>query len=215
MLLQESTLARSWHTLQQGMVDVVLAFPQQAVATRTVRSTVILGSIATLREAGHYDAWSAALDPAHRDALLQAVAGVWLPLETALAYYGACDSLGLSSDAVARLGGITFGRVQGTLLGTVLRMANGAGVSPWTILPQLQRFWDRAYQGGAVQITRQGPKDAHLAVARCVLVESHYYRHALRGLTSSVLSLFCHKVYVQERAGPRPEGTLVLHAQWV
>ena len=197
------------------MVDVVLAFPQKAVATRTVRSTVILGSIATLREAGQYAAWHTALDPAHRDTLLQAVAGVWLPLDVALAYYRACDSLGLSSDVVARLGGATFVRVQGTLLGTVLRMANGAGVTPWTILPQLQRFWDRAYQGGAIQITRHGPKDAHLAVARCALVESHYYRNALRGLTSSVLSLFCHKVYVQEQPGPRPEGTLVLHAQWV
>ena len=197
------------------MVDVVLAFPEKAIATRTVRSTVMLGSIATLREAGHYDAFTAALDPAHHDTLLQAVAGTWLPLDAALAYYRACDSLRLSSDAVAKLGGATFVRVQGTLLGTVLRMANGAGVTPWTILPQLQRFWDRGYQGGAVQITRHGPKDAHLAVARCALVESHYYRNALRGLTTSVLSLFCHKVYVQEQAGPRPEGTLVLHAQWV
>jgi len=197
------------------MVDVVLAFPQQAVATRTVRSTVILGSIATLREAGHYDAWSAALDPTHRDTLLQAVAGVWLPLDAALAYYAACDSLGLSSDGVAKLGGATFTRIQGTLLGTVLRMANGAGVTPWTILPQLQRFWDRAYQGGAIQITRHGPKDAHLSVARCALVESHYYRNALRGLSQSVLSLFCHKVYVQEPAVTRPEGSLTLHAQWV
>jgi hypothetical protein len=197
------------------MVDVVLAFPPQAVATRAVRSTVILGSIASLREAGHHEAWSAALDPAHRETLLQAVAGVWLPLDVALAYYAACDALGLSSDGVAKLGGATFGRIRGTLLGTVLRMANGAGVTPWTILPQLQRFWDRAYQGGAVQITRHGPKDARLAVARCALVESHYYRNALRGLTTSVLSLFCQKVYVHEAPGPRPHGTLVLHAQWV
>jgi hypothetical protein len=197
------------------MAEVVLPFPKQAVATRAVRSTVLLGSIATLREAGHFEPWRAALDPAQRDVLLEAVAGIWLPLETALAYYRACDSLGLSSDAVAKLGGATFARIQGTLLGTVLRMANSAGVTPWTILPQLQRFWDRAYQGGAIQITRQGPKDAHLAVARCALVESHFYRNALRGLTQSVLSLFCHKVYVQEPAGARPEGTLHLHAQWV
>ena len=197
------------------MAEIVLPFPQQAVATRTVRSTVLLGSIATLREAGHYDAWRAALDPAHRDALLEAVAGVWLPLDTALAYYKACDSLGLSSDAVAKLGGATFTRIQGTLLGTVLRMANGSGVTPWTILPQLQRFWDRAYQGGAIQVTRHGPKDSHLAVERCALAGSHYYRNALRGLTTSVITLFCHKVYVQEQTGPRPGGTLLLQAQWV
>jgi hypothetical protein len=197
------------------MADVVLAFPQRAVATRAVRSTVILGSVATLRAAGHYDAWSAALDPVHRQTVLEAVAGVWIPLDAALAYYGACDALRLSGEAVAKLGGATFGRIQGTLLGTVLRMANGAGVTPWTIMPQLQRFWDRAYKGGAVQITRLGPKDARLEVARCALVESHYYRNALRGLTASVITLFCQKVYVQEQAGQRTEGTLALHAQWV
>ena len=197
------------------MHDVVLAFPANAVATRAVRSTVLLGSIASLKEEGHFDRMSAALEPAHRDTLLQAVAGVWIPLEAALAYYRACDSLGLSSDAVAKLGGATFARIQGALLGTVLRMANGAGVTPWTILPQLQRFWDRAYQGGAVQITRVGPKDAQLEVTRCPLADSHYYRHALRGLTSSVLSLFCQKVYVHERPGGRPEGAATLRAQWV
>ncbi|MGD0523637.1 MAG: hypothetical protein ABSE49_00765 [Polyangiaceae bacterium] len=197
------------------MADVVLPLPPQAVATRSVRSTVLLGSIASLREGGYFDAWRAALEPSYRDTLLQAVAGVWLPLDVGLAYYRACDSLGLSSDAVAKLGSATFQRIRGTLLGTVLRMANGAGVTPWTVLPHLQRFWDRGYQGGGCEITRLGPKDAKLAVAWCGLVESHYYRNALRGLTISVLSLFCQKVYVREPAGPRAEGTLSLHAQWV
>jgi hypothetical protein len=197
------------------MTDVVLPYPPQAAATRSVRSTVLLGSIASLREGGYFDAWRAALDPLHRDAVLQAVAGVWLPLDVALAYYEACDSLGLSSDTVAKLGSATFQRIRGTLLGTVLRMANGAGVTPWTVLPHLQRFWDRGYQGGGCEITRLGPKDAKLAVAWCALVESHYYRNALRGLTTSVLSLFCEKVYVREPNGTRATGSLSLHAQWV
>ncbi|HEY3817748.1 MAG TPA: hypothetical protein VGL81_11280 [Polyangiaceae bacterium] len=197
------------------MVDMVLPFPKQAVATRSVRSTVVIGSIASIREAGHFDRWSAALEPAYRDTLLHCVAGVWLPLDVGLAYYRACDSLGLSNEVVAKLGSATFRRIQGTLLGTVLRMANGSGVTPWTILPHLQRFWDRGYKGGGCQITRHGPKDAHLALERCAFANSHYHRNALRGLASSVLALFCQKVYVQEQAGPRPDGSLVLHAQWV
>ncbi|MGH7294757.1 MAG: hypothetical protein ACRELB_07490 [Polyangiaceae bacterium] len=197
------------------MPDVVLPFPANAAATRAVRSTVLLGSIATLREAGHFEAWSAALDPVYRDTLLQAVAGVWLPLDAAHAHYDACDSLKLSSDTVAKLGGITFQRIRGTLLGTVLRMANGAGVTPWTVMPQLQRFWDRAYQGGAIQVLGEGPKDARLSVERCPLAEHHFYRHARRGLTSNVLGLFCQRVYVHEAAGTRISGTVTLHAQWV
>lgn len=197
------------------MAEVILAFPAHAVATRAIRSTLILGSVASLRAAGYYDAYCRALDPAHRDAILQAVAGVWLPLEAALAHYRAGDALGLSSDAIAKLGAATFERVQGTLMGTVLRMANGAGVTPWTVMPHLQRFWDRAYQGGALQVTRLGPKDAQLEVARCAFADTHYFRQAIRGLTASVLALFCQKVYVHEPAGARAAGAMALHAQWV
>ncbi|HEY1694884.1 MAG TPA: hypothetical protein VGG39_22090 [Polyangiaceae bacterium] len=197
------------------MADVVLAFPANATATRAVRSTLLLSSIASLRDAGYYEAYCRGLDDEHRDTILQVVAGVWLPLETGLAHYRAGDSLRLSGDAVAKLGAATFARVQGTLLGTVLRMANGAGVTPWTVMPHLQRFWDRAYRGGVLQVTRMGPKDARLEIARSSLTDSHYFRHAIRGLTASVCSLFCQKVFVQEAPGQRPPGTMALHAQWV
>ena len=50
---------------------------------------------------------------------------------------------------------------------------------------------------------------------RCALAEHHYYRHALRGLTQSVLGLFCQKVYVHEAPGQRVSGTVALRAQWV
>lgn len=197
------------------MADVVLAFPANATATRAVRSTLILSSIASLRDAGYYEAYCRGLDEEHREAILQVVAGVWLPLETGLAHYRAGDSLGLSADAAAKLGAATFVRVQGTLLGTVLRLANGAGVTPWTVMPQLQRFWDRAYRGGVLQVTRMGPKDARLEIARSALTESHYFRHAIRGLTASVCALFCQKVYVHEPPGARAPGTMTLQAQWV
>jgi hypothetical protein len=197
------------------MEDVVLAFPPHAGATNAIRSTLILSSIASLRAAGHYDAYCRGLDDEHREAILQVVAGVWLPLETGLAHYRAGDSLALSADAVAKLGAGTFERIRGTLLGTVLRMANGSGVTPWTVMPHLQRFWDRAYRGGALQVTRVGPKDARLEIARSTLPESPYFRHALRGLTASVIGLFCEKVYVHETRGERPPGTMALQAQWV
>jgi hypothetical protein len=62
--------------------------------------------------------------------ILQTVAGVWIPLEAAMVHYRALDSLLLSTEVQMRLGGATFERIRGTLLGTMLRFANDAGVTP-------------------------------------------------------------------------------------
>ena len=196
------------------MSEVVLAFPPQVAPIRHVRSTLLIGSLGAIKQAGYLDAWAANIDPTPREELLQAVAGVWIPVDRAIAHYRACDSLGLSPDAEAQLGGATFDRVRGTLLGTMLRMANGAGVTPWTLLPRLQRFWDRAYDGAGIQIVRLGPKDAQLDLMHCAFADTRYYRNALRGLVVSVLQLFCQKAYVQERKARREAGTVSFRAQW-
>jgi hypothetical protein len=194
--------------------EFVLAFPARTTPLRSVRSTLLMGSIAGLRANGHFEAWSAIVPESAREELLRLVAGVWVPVETAMAHYRACDSLRLSSEEQARLGGATFARVRGTLLGTMLKLGNGAGVTPWTLMPHLQRFWDRAYEGAAIQVLRVGPKDAHLDVAECPFAEVRYYRNALRGLLVAVLDLFCDKAYMQERAGARAPGTIAFRAQW-
>jgi hypothetical protein len=181
---------------------------------RHVRSTLLMGSIASVRAAGHFDAYHAALDPRHREVLLTAVAGMWIPLDSVWAHYNACDALKLSPESIAGLGRSTFDRIGGTLLGTMLRMAKEAGVTPWTVLPHLQRFWLRVYDGGGVRVLKMGPKEAHLEAKDVPILESHYYRNGLRGLVIGVISLFCKRAYVNERQRPRAQGTVVLRAQW-
>jgi hypothetical protein len=195
--------------------EVVLAFPARLNPVRHVRSTLLMGTMTALKNAGHLEAWCRALPPAHRDVLLRAVAGTWIPADTAMAHYVACDSLGLSADVEAQLGGATFERVRGTLLGTMLRMVNSAGVTPWTLLAQLQRFWDRAYDGAGLQVVRVGPKDAQLELAQCQFTDTHYHRNALRGVFRELLRLFCQQAYVQERKAHRAPGTYSVRAQWV
>ena len=114
-----------------------------------------------------------------------------------------------------QLGGATFERVRGTLLGTMLRMANGAGVTPWTLLPQLQRFWNRAYDGAGIQVVRLGLKDAQVDLIQCPFADTHYHRNALRGVVRQLLRLFCRQAYVQEPKGHRAPGSVSLRAQWV
>jgi hypothetical protein len=195
--------------------EVILDFPVPCPPVRHMRSTLIVGSIAAIRAAGHFGAYEAALEPVHRDALIHSVAGIWIPIDVTRAHYRACDSLGLSPEAAATLGRSTFDRTGGTMFGTILRLAKGAGVTPWTLLPQLQRFWDRGNDGGGIRAVKLGPKEARLELIQCPLCEHPYYRHALRGLLQGVLELFCKRAYMQELPPPRRAKDSVAHrAQW-
>lgn len=193
---------------------VVLAYPEPIVPVTVVRSTVLLSSVAALREAGHYDLYLAALPREFHEPLLESVVGMWLPLAVATAHYRACDSLVLSADSQAKLGRAVFDRTKGTLLGTAVRLAQNAGVTPWTVFPYFQRFWLRGYDGGGIRVTRVGPKEALIEVVSVGLLDVPYYRSALRGLLTGVIALFCRQAYVHERPGGRRSGEATYRAQW-
>jgi hypothetical protein len=181
------------------VVDELIFDPPKPYAPVTsARSTVLAASRASIAEAGHGPRYDAALDPAARAALSDMVAGSWIPLPIAAAHYRACDALGLSASAVATLGRSTNERVKGTLYGTFIRVFKETGGSPWNVLPHWQRFWHRGYDGGAVKITKLGPKDAQVDVFACSLCESHYFRNALRGLSAGFIEIFCERAYAQE-----------------
>lgn len=194
--------------------QIILAYPGRVTPIRNVRSTLLLAVRSSLQDTGHYDAYCEALAPAHRTLILQTVAGVWIPIDAAIAHYQALDALALSTEVQMRLGGATFERMRATLLGTMLRYANEAGVTPWTLLPHLQRFWNRAFDGGGLQMVKVGPKEALGYCVQVEMTESRYFRNALRGLLAAVLGLFCRKAYVQEIGGTRERGTLSMKMQW-
>jgi len=194
--------------------EIILAYPPRVTPVSSVRSTLLLAVRSALREEGHYDAYCAALPPAQRILILETVAGVWVPIEAAMVHYRALDSLLLPTETQMRLGGATFERIRGTLLGTMVRFATGAGVTPWTLLPQLQRFWNRAFDGGGLQVVKLGPKEA---IGRCIQAEmsdSLYFRNAMRGLLTAAVGLFCTKAYVQELRGTRERGSAAYKMQW-
>jgi hypothetical protein len=194
--------------------EVILPFPSPIVAARHARSTILLGSIASIRDLGRFDDYAALLPPAARDVLLGAVAGAWIPIDVALAHYEACDGLNLPVDQQIANGRRTFDRTRQTLLGTLVRMAKAGGMTPWTVSPYFQRFWDRGYDGGGIRVTKTGPKEARLELVSFPLNDSRYYRHALRGLLTGVTDLFCTKSYVTERTRARPPGTVTFRLQW-
>jgi hypothetical protein len=193
---------------------VVLPFPAHVGPLRELRSTVIVGSITVLRAAGHFERYEASLPAEARQALLHPVAGAWVPLELGLTHYTACDALGLAPDEATAAGRAIFDRLRGTLLGTMVRMAQGVGATPWTVLPHIQRFWDRVYKGGGLQVVKTGPKEARAEAIQVRVCDSPYYRYALCGVLQGVLGLCSQKAYVSVLAERRAAG-VAYRLQWV
>ncbi len=197
------------------MSEIVLAFPEPIPPTRHVRSTLMQGGIATLKGNGLYERYVTVVAPAVRAEIEAAVAGMWIPVETALAHYLACDNLGLSAESEAQLGRGTFERTKGLLLGTAIGIAKGAGVTPWSLAPHLQRIWFRGLDGSGVQAVKVGPKEMRVNIVACPLLRSHYFRAALRGLSGGLFELVSQKVYVHEVPGGGPETAIALRVPGV
>jgi hypothetical protein len=194
--------------------ESLIPFVHPIVAATNARSTVILGSAAAVRATGRWDDYVAALAEPHRTAILSAVAGTWIPFDVAKVHYDACDALGFSADEMAANGRRTFDAVGGTLFGAVLRMAKTAGLTPWAFIEAAPRFWWRSYDGGGVQVEKLGPKEARVQIVAVDLLDSPYFRGALRGLLTGVLERFCTKAYVHEKRGPRRSSAVTLSLQW-
>jgi hypothetical protein len=193
--------------------NVVLPFPARVHPVTHARSTLMIASIATVRQKNLFPEYERALPEQYKETLLGAIAATWIPIDAALAHYTACDSLGLSTEQQVHSGRSTFDGARGTLLGTAVQVARGVGITPWNELPLLQRFWDRGFDGGGVSVVRAGPKDAHVSLVQCAVAASPYFRNGLRGLLASMMELTCSKAYVTDRR--RPTATsLSFRVQW-
>ena len=195
--------------------DVFVALPVHVAPLRHVRSTLLLGSLATVDNAGYGPAYRQHVPKDALHTIESSVAGMWLPLEVGRAHYLACEELGVSAESAASLGRGTLARTKTLLLGTALAMARNAGVTPWTILSHAQRFWARGCDGGAIGIVQKGPKEALIQLVDCPLLEIRYFRHGLRGLITGIVELVAKKAYLHDERVPRPETSAVYRAQWV
>jgi hypothetical protein len=194
--------------------EIFVAFPVPTPPLRHMRSTVLLGSIAAMRESPRWDDYARALEAPYRETLLTTIAASWIPIAIAAAHYRACDALGLSVEEQVTNGRKTFARASGVIFGTVTKMAKEVGVTPWTLMAQFPRFWARSYDGGGVQVRKMGPKEAYVDVIKAPLFESRYHRNAVRGVIVSAVDLFCTKAYMTERLGAGAHDGVAYRVQW-
>jgi hypothetical protein len=184
--------------------QVLLPYPGPRHARAAVpvasqfRSTWLSSSLRALRERNLIDRYEQLLPPVHREAILGAVVGVWLPIEVALAHYRACDALELSTMDLVSIGREAAHHVHGTILGTFVRLAKGAGVTPWTVLVRLHDLWNRIWIGGGVSVIKLGPKEARVEIVAWPVAESRYCRTAMRGVVTSIVDMFCERSYANE-----------------
>jgi hypothetical protein len=168
---------------------------------RQVRSTLLVSSLGAVRRAGHFDQYIARLDPSYRKLIVEAVAFAWFPVAVASAHYAACDGLNLSSEDKITIGRMTGSSIRDHLTRAAARVAKNVGMTPWTIFEQFPRFWARAFDGGGVGVQKVGPKEAIITYAQCVLLESRYFRGALKGVALGLVESVCTKAYMTEVKG--------------
>jgi hypothetical protein len=204
-------------SLEELLVPFPAARARVPMATQ-FRSTWLNSSLVALRERGHFERYVSFLPETDRAAILESVAGTWLPIYVAVAHYRACDALGLSKREAWELGMEVTRRAYGTSLALAFRLAKQAGVTPWSVLEQLPRVWERVWCGGGVAVHKRGPKEALVEIIQWPPAGVPYVRHSLPAVMEAVVELFCKKAYVTEVTTPKteaaPETVIALRVQW-
>ncbi len=181
---------------------------------RSFRSTWLVSSIAALRERGLIERYLGFLPEKHHQSVLASVAGIWLPIEVALAHYDACESLHLPPEEVIAIGRQVTELVHKTSYSLAIRLVKEAGVTPWACLSIQKRLWQRVWEGGDVAVFKLGPKEARVEVAGWPCSRVPYCRRALRGLLVGQTELFCKKAYATEITHLCTPTTLGYRVAW-
>jgi hypothetical protein len=184
---------------QTGAHKIVRPLPTSGTTcVNAVRSTLIASSLQAIRERGLFDQYAARLPARYHEHVIQTLAPTWLPIDVAMAHYQAADALELEDVEVLTIGRAVGERIQGSFLGTLIRGAAHAGVTPWTIVGKLDRMWSRVFDGGEISVSKLGPKDGRLSVRGLPLIEIDYFRIGWRGVLAVGVETIARKCYVRE-----------------
>ena len=168
-----------------------------AVSATHVRSTVLCSSILALRARGLFDRYFEALEPPFRDEALSLPAGIWVPVDFALAHYDACQHLDLDPYVIDEIGAEVGDRISKSLLSVIVTLSREVGVSPWSVLTRANKLRDVAWKGSALGVWRLGPKDARVEWAGQPCARSRYFGLAFGGFMRGLCQLFCRRAFVR------------------
>ena len=184
------------------------------VPVRDVRSTLIMAGIQSLREHGLFQRYSEALSTDVRERVAGLAAGIWVPVEIAVAHYSAMDRLGIEQHTIEALGAEVAARSWKHILSPVFARARRIGPKPWEAFGYTHETINLNWRGGDVQIVKEGPTQALYEWAGQPCAAIPYFVTSfgsfMRALTKLFASRATHRV-VHERCSPT---SIVLRLSW-
>jgi hypothetical protein len=196
--------------------EVIIRHTAPILPARSVRSTLIQSSLATLKTEGHYERYLSLLAERHRETILGSISPSWLPIEVALDHYQACDDLALGHEQLVAIGESVGDRMQGPFMETLTRAARGMGVTPWVLLKRFDVLWGRLLQGGSFELTQTGPKDLTIEIRSALLPRFGYFRHAFCGVVKAGFKYVGVRAsYVRLGRWDVRTDSFNMHAAWV
>jgi hypothetical protein len=197
------------------MVEVFLPFRNSPVASvRDVRSTLIMAGIQSLREHGLFQRYSETLSSDVRERIAGLAAGIWVPVEIAVAHYSAMDRLGIEPHTIESLGAEVAARTWKHILSPVLARAKRIGPKPWEAFAYTHETINLNWRGGDVQILKEGPTQALYEWAGQPCAAIPYFVTSFGSFMRALTKLFApratHRV-VHERCSPT---SIVLRLSW-
>jgi hypothetical protein len=178
-----------------------------------VRGSLIVSSLQTLRELGWFDDYLACLPAEQHEHVLYVLAASWVPVELAMAHYGACEAMQRSDTELDAIGRHVSERILSTFLGTLVRTSRLV-VAPGRVpLLQYPRLWDRILMGGGCSVSAMGPKDARIESRGVPMFRYRYFRVAYVGLIRGAGLMFRSAVHV--RIHKATDDSLTIDMSWV
>jgi len=197
-------------------VIVPFAVERQKIQPATlVKSFLLMSSVRALREEGFYDRYVSLLPKEHHAAVLNIAASTWLPVQHAVAHYEACNRLEMTAPQMLEMGLRVSKHAQGTFIKTIVSFVTSAGATPWTMLAQGRKMWERAWIGSGITIIKVGPKEARIEVHGFPLCALRYNRITMHGILSAFIELFCTASYVKEVSSITSARRIAYRVSWV
>lgn len=196
------------------MREVILPFPKDLAPVTQVRSTVICASLQALRTHGRYDAYLSLLSEAKRQEVIALTPGAWLPGDRAVTHYLTCDRLPIDRAERLEIGLDVGRRLQKSSLNVLARLSQQAGTDPWTLVIYADRLRERNFTGSGIQVTKVGPKDAHIEWRLQPCARSVHFTVGFMGHIKGLCELFCRRAFVSEDSRRCNETTFAMQLSW-
>ena len=176
------------------MVELFLQFKNSPIGlAEEVRSTLIISGIQELRARGHFTRYVDVLSPEMREQILGLAAGMWVPIDLAVAHYTAIDGLGLDDSEIQSIGADVANRTWKHVHSPVVARAKRIGPRPWEALSHAHETIELNWRGSDARIFRESPNQALYEWAGQPCASIPYFVTSFGAFMGALVGLFAER----------------------